>query len=115
MNSFANCKFSGTCKFNNADRNKNKFVNCVFDKSLAPEQAKEILKIDPKNLINCKFDKAFIENLGDSNKKKAFKESLGLNDKANSAGFYETPQPSKILKPLTAFQLKTPVQSRTFS
>jgi len=114
MNSFANCKFTGNCNFGNSTINKPKFVNCVFDNSLSPEQAKEISKLDPQNLIGCKFGENFVKSLGGNAEQEAFKKSLGIKGKANSEGFYEVPKPYQILKPLSVFQLKVPTQSKSF-
>jgi len=114
MNSFANCKFTGNCNFGNSTINKPKFANCVFDDSLNAKQAKEISKLDPQNLIGCKFGENFVKSLGGNAEQEAFKKSLGIKGKANSEGFYEVPKPNQILKPLTVFQLKVPTKSKSF-
>ena len=114
MNSFANCKFSGNCNFANSTINKPKFVNCVFDGSLNAKQAKEISKLDPQNLIGCKFGENFVKSLGGNAEQEAFKKSLGIKEKANSEGFYEVPKPNQTSKPLSVFQLKASTQSKLF-
>lgn len=106
MNSFANCTFSGNCKFGNIAANNNRFANCTFsggDTEQTSLQAEQLIKLEPERLIGCKFSEDFMNNLGD--KEDIFKKHFTI-ERNDKTGLYNCKTPSRFTTPLSAFKLK---------